>query len=191
EVATGASVYEPIRQSAVVTHAKAVKAARAARAAKAARAARAKAARARAARARAAQAAAPVRPAETNRPAPRPAGCGQITRMVSVTENVWRIECGPRAFLVRTAPDGYATTVRRVPWPIKPGRVGRGCADRYLADLRCEPLTTSRCRNPALRSASSRSVRPSRRVTCRCARVRSLCPRCPRFVDKCGLAGMT
>jgi len=109
------SLYEPIRQSKLVAHAKAVKAAGAARAAKAARAARAKAARARAARARAGQAAAPVRPAETNRPAPRPAGCGQITRMVSVTENLWRIECGPRAFLVRTAPDGYATTVRRLP----------------------------------------------------------------------------
>src|SRR5215471_14328103 len=50
------SLYEPIRQSTLVTHAKAVKAARAARAAKAARAARAKAARAKAARARAARA---------------------------------------------------------------------------------------------------------------------------------------
>src|SRR5262249_9650320 len=108
-----------------------VKAARAARAAKAARAARARAARARAARARAAraragQAAAPVRPAETNRPAPRPAGCGQITRMVSVTENLWRIECGPRAFLVRTAPDGYATPVGRLPYSGVRGRLGAG-----------------------------------------------------------------
>ena len=52
-------MYEPVRQSKMVTHAKALKAARAARAAKAARAARAKAT----------QAAAPVRPAVTNRPA--------------------------------------------------------------------------------------------------------------------------
>jgi hypothetical protein len=86
---TGTPLYEPIRQSKMVAHAKAVKAARAKRAkaikearearAKAARSARARAAQARAAQTRAAQARAaqggaaqaapPAVPAESNRPA--------------------------------------------------------------------------------------------------------------------------
>ena len=123
------SLYEPIRQSKLVAHAKAVKAAGAARAAKAARAARAKAARARAARARAAQAAAPVRPAETNRPAlgvellgndlrsvlfqERLRGLCEIVKLYQLSSHLWRATCAKGgAFNIQVYPDGYMSLTR-------------------------------------------------------------------------------
>jgi hypothetical protein len=125
-------MYEPVRQ--MVPHAKAVKSARAARAAKAARAARARAARAKAAQARAAlaraaQAAAPVRPAETNRPAfgvellgeelrlvlfqERLRGLCEIVKVYQLSSQLWRATCAKgSAFNIKVYSDGYMSLTR-------------------------------------------------------------------------------
>jgi hypothetical protein len=132
-------LYEPIRQSKMVAHAKAVKAARAKRAkaikearaarAKAARSARARAAQARAAQARAAQAAPPAVPAETNRPAlgvemlgeelrltlfqERLRGLCEIVKVYQLSSHLWRTTCAKGgAFNIKVYPDGYMSLTR-------------------------------------------------------------------------------
>jgi hypothetical protein len=131
---TGTPLYEPIRQSKMVAHAKAVKAARAkrAKAIKEARAARAKAARsarARAAQARATQAAPPAVPAETNRPAlgvemlgeelrltlfqERLRGLCEIVKVYQLSSHLWRTTCAKGgAFNIKVYPDGYMSLTR-------------------------------------------------------------------------------
>jgi hypothetical protein len=124
-----APLYEPVRQSKLVAHAKTVKAARAAKAAKAARAARLRAARARAVRTKAAQAAAPVRPTETNRPAlgvellgeelrsalfqERLRGLCEIVKVYQLSPHLWRATCAKGgAFNIKMYPDGYMSLTR-------------------------------------------------------------------------------